>query len=126
MVLPSSYEEYAGEIHDPMEYENEIKEATHVINQFITDMDEDRVPLVTLDALQTASERLGLYAGYPADTVHMFEFLDTSVAKSYRDAADLLRGYLKDMNDLIEARKVKSIERSKEESVESKIDDVPF
>jgi len=131
MVLPSSYEEYSGEVFDPTNYEDEIKDANQVLNKFITDMDENRVPTATIDTLQSATDALGLYAGYPEETCNMFDFLDISGAKSYRDTAAILKDYLKQMNSLIDARRAKSTKLSDDSPtnpcIESKVnDDVPF
>jgi len=120
-----------GEVYDPTENEIEIGEATRVLNEFIIDMEENRVPKVTLDELSSASENLGLYAGYPEETAHIISFLDISGGESYRKTASILKEYLNEMNSLIEARKSKSIELTTESGAKSQpksqIDcDIPF
>lgn len=131
MVLPSSFEEYTGEVWDPTDHENEIKEANQVLYEFITDMGANRVPTATLDILQSASETLGLYAGYPEDTCLIIDFLHITGGKSYRDTAAILKEYLEQMNSLIEARRAKSVKLAVEPATnpcsESQADDdIPF
>ena len=131
MVLPSSYEEFTDEIQDPSGHEKEIREANCILNNFIADMDANVVPSASLEKLISASQLLGEYAGYPEDTFYMIDFLYDSGGNSYRDTADVLKRYMKDMNVLIEERLAKSKKLLKEAMAKQKShfqveDDLPF
>jgi hypothetical protein len=105
MVIPSPLEEHLGQVWDPTQHQEEIAEANQLLGKFLDDMSSNRVPSVTLEQIRRAADTLGTYAGYPVDAVHMEAFLESPKASaSYRATASVLRGYVDDMNSLIQAR----------------------
>lgn len=105
MVFPSEFEEYSGQAFDPRQYQQEIADANRVLKGFLDDMDANRVPIATLKELRIATGTIGLYAGYTLDACNMESFLDSEEAgSSYRNTASILKGYVGEMNALIQAR----------------------
>ena len=105
MVFPSENEEYTGQVFDPRQYQQEIAGANRVLKGFLDDMDANRVPIATLKEVRIAACTIGLYAGYPLDACNIETFLDSEEAgSSYRKTASILKGFVGEMNALIQAR----------------------
>ena len=105
MVFPSEYEEYAGQVLDPRLYQQEIADANRVLESFLEDMNDNRLPIATLKEIRIAAGTIGLYAGYPLDACNMETFLDSEQAgSSYRKTASILKDFVEEMNALIQAR----------------------
>ena len=122
MTIPSEYEKFSGEVFDPIDALDEIEKANHHLDEFIDDMRSGRNPEATLDSLASATDKLGLYAGYPIEASNMESYLKSDQSVSYREAAEIISEWLKVINALIEAR-IKYREKAKAERSDS---DVPF
>jgi len=104
MVIPSEYEEYSGEIFDPKDAMDKIEQANFVIYSFINDMKEGRRPEADLDSIASATDVLGLYAGYPLEAANMEGYIKSDLAVSYKEVAGILSKWSSEMNALIQAR----------------------
>ena len=136
MIFPSELEEFTGQIFDPLLHQQEITDANQVIEGFLKDMDENRLPIATLQEVRMAAGNIGLYAGYPVDACHMESFLGSYLAgSSYRKTALILKEFVIDMNVLIQTRMTLSqaakdfVTNSDNPIVASRVvnnDDIPF
>jgi len=136
MGFPSEYEEDAGQVFDPRLYQQEIIDANQVLEGFLEDMDDNRLPIATLKEVRIAASTIGLYAGYTVEAFKMEEFLDSELAgSSYRKTASILRSFVGEMNALIQARMkaaqaaedlVANSDNPKVTSIAVNEDDIPF
>lgn len=136
MVFPSEFEEHTGQVFDPLLHQQEITDANQVLEGFLKDMDENRLPIATLQEVRMAAGTIGLYAGYPVDACNMESFLDSDLAgSSYRETALILKKFVIYMNVLIQTRMTLSqaakdfVENSNSPIVASRVvndDDIPF
>lgn len=55
-MIPSPYEEHFGEVADPTSHEREIVAANQLLQEFLKDMDDGRVPRVTLVDIGRATD----------------------------------------------------------------------
>ena len=108
MDIPSPYEEHTGEIADPASHVAEIEHANSILYGFLSDMTANRAPTSTLQAIRDASSTLGLFAGYPTEAAYMEDFLWSPQGASYRMIATFLRGFVEEMNGLIDVRRAQS------------------
>lgn len=128
-ALPSSYEKHFGETRDPTEHLAEIDGAKRILLGFVDDMDAKRIPTATLDLLGTAADILCSYAGYPHDAMLFADYLTSShAATSYRHTASLVKDYLAEISDVIDARLAMAVRSNAQILSNQNLadDDLPF
>ena len=103
-VLPTPIEEHLGEVWDPRGHEDEIANANELLGGFVQDMKNGKVPECVMAQVREAAGTLGHFSGYPDNAHGMDCFLDSPLASSYRDVAQLLPSFIVEMNALIKAR----------------------
>ena len=138
MTIPSPYEKYTGVVQDPVRYETEIDQAVQVLNSFVSEFDAGQLPLATLAQVRSAADLLWNFAGCPAEDVSLVLFIDSpEAAASYRNLANVLPDFVRDITDLIEARRRRSAElpdspklnassSAQVNSLKGTDDDIPF
>lgn len=68
-------------------------------------MDAKKAPIATLDSLSAAADSLCTYAGCPHSAVTFVDYLTSPYAgKSYQHTAALVKDYLAEMSEVIDAR----------------------
>ena len=103
-IMPTPIEEHLGEVWDPRGHEDEIANANELLDGFVEDMKNGKVPQPIMDQVREAAGTLGHFAGYPDNAHGMNCFLDSPLASSYQKVALLLPYFMDEMNTLIKAR----------------------
>jgi hypothetical protein len=128
MVIPSEIEQHLGEVWDPAEGKQEIELADGVIQTFISEMNANQIPSVTIEEIVKATDVLGLYAGYPIEAMDMESYIKTDEVLSFREVASILEVFSDNMNSLINQRIAADRNNSSEkpENVTAEFSNVPF
>jgi len=95
-------------------------------------MDANRIPNSNIKEVISATDTIGLYAGYPKEACDMETYIKSENTHSYREIAAILKGFVDEMNELIVKRlEFSQLQNSKQETISGKEanlenHDVPF